>query len=84
MSKARGCLEETLRVQGQEQQLRGATPRPRAGEAAERSYRTSEVSGGWEETPASEVRGGWEKPSLARGQGWQLGGATRGAMAVRA
>ena len=29
----------------------GATPCPRSGAVAERSYRTSKVTGGWEETP---------------------------------
>ena len=63
VSEARGGQEETLRVQGQEQQQRGATLRPRAGEVAERNYHTSEVSGSREETPC------------LLGQGW-LGEAT--------
>ena len=29
----------------------------------------------------SEVSGGWEKPPRTRDQGWQLGGATQGAVA---
>ena len=51
---------------------RGATPCPRSGAAAERSYPASEVSGCWEELPR------------VRGHGQQLGGATQGVVAAQA
>ena len=63
-----GGQEELPRVRGQ-WQPEGATPRPRSGAAAKRSYPKSEVSGGQEETPRVRGRGGGEKPPHARGQG---------------
>ena len=45
--------------------LRGATPRPKSGVAAERNYPMSEVMGG-----------GWRELPHPRGQGWWPGRAT--------
>ena len=60
-----GNSSETLpHVRRQGWWPRGATPRPRSGVAAERSYPTSQVRGG-----------GREELSPAQGQGWQAGGA---------
>ena len=39
----------------------GATPRPKSGVAAERSYPAFEVSGGWEETPHVRGQGGGQE-----------------------
>ena len=50
-------LRGATQVQGQGQRPGGATPHPRSGVVAERSY------------PASEARGGREEPLRARGQG---------------
>ena len=69
---------------------RGATLSPRSGAAAERSYSTSEASGGQEETLRVRDQGqpgeatSHRRPGAvtlrsqleARGQGQQLGGAT--------
>ena len=44
-----GDREELPHIRGQGRRLRGATPRPRSGAAAERSYPTSEVRGGGRE-----------------------------------
>ena len=52
--------------------------------AARRSYPTSEVSGGREETPVFKLRDGQEKPPRARGQGRRPGEATRGVVAAQA
>ena len=56
MSKVRGNgLEEPPRVRGQGRGLRGATPRPRPGAAAGRSYPTPEARGsGQEDQPTSK------------------------------
>ena len=70
---------------------RGATPHPRSGVAAERSYPSSEVRGCDKRSyPASEIRGsGWEelphapKPE-ARGSGREEQPHVQGAVAVRA
>ena len=53
---------------------RGATPCPRSGAAAERSYLMSEVRAAVERSyPASEVKGGsQEELCHVRGQGWRL------------
>ena len=57
-SKVRGSGRGYQTVTAQEWP-RGATPRPRSGGVAERSYPASEVRGGEERSyPASEVRGG--------------------------
>ena len=88
-SEVRGSGRECLAVTAQEQprgatQVRGqgwrlgrATPRPRLGAAAERSYPVSEArGGGWEELPKSEFRGcDREELPHVRGRG-RPGGAT--------
>ena len=57
---------------------RGATPHPRSGAAAERSYTASEVrGGGWEELPHAPTR-------EARGSGWKDQPHVQGAMAEQA
>ena len=70
---------ESLRhVGGQGRRLRGATPRPRPGAAAARSFPMSEagVAAG-RSYPASEARGGGrEELPRVRGQGRRPGGAT--------
>ena len=67
-------------------QPRGATPCPRSGEVAERSYpcpRPGVVAG--RSHPVPEARGGGqEEQPHVRGQEWQLGGATQGSMAEQA
>ena len=74
MSEVRGSGREFHTVTAQEW-LRGATPHPRPGAAAGRSYPTSEVRGGSrEELPKSEVRGsGQEELPHIRGQGGVVG-----------
>ena len=58
MSEVRGSGQECQAAMAQEWP-RGATPRPRSGGVAERSYPASKVRGGHERSyPASEVRGG--------------------------
>ena len=74
MSEVRGRSQEDPTPEGQ--RPRGATPRPRSGLVAERSYPVSEVSGGREET--SRVRGqvgGQEELHHVQGQ-WRPGGDT--------
>ena len=72
MSKVRGSVGECQTATAQERP-RGATPRPRSREAAERRYPASEVRGGDKRSyPASEVRGGDERSyamSEVRGSG---------------
>ena len=56
MSEVRGSGLECQAAMAQEW-LRGATLSPRSGAAAERSYSTSEASGGQEETPRVQGQG---------------------------
>ena len=56
MSKVRGSGLECQAVMAQEWPT-GATWHPRSGAAAERSYSTSEASGGQEETPRVQGQG---------------------------
>ena len=68
-------------VQGQGQRPRGATPRPRSGVEARRSYRTPPHprpgAAGGKSYPTTEARGGgWEEQPHAQGQGQQPGGPT--------
>ena len=59
-----------------QERLGGATPCPRSGAAAERSYPASEASGCRKETPRDQGQGGGrEETAHVRGQG-QLGEAT--------
>ena len=75
-----------------QEQLRRATPRPRSGTTAERSYPASKVRGdGWEEIPHIRGQGQWlmshpmsDARGSARGQGRWPGEATRGTVAVQA
>ena len=57
MSEVRGNGLECQVAMAQERP-RGATPHPRSGVAAERSYPASKVSGGREETPRVRGQGG--------------------------
>ena len=51
--------------------LGGATPRPRSGVVAERSYPASEVTGSWEDTPHIRGQGGGrEELHSVQGQWW--------------
>ena len=90
MSEVRGSslecqavmAQERLRgaTRGQGRQLRGATPRPRPGTVAGKSYLASKVRG-WRprpgeaagrRNPTSEVRGGGREESpCVQGQGWR-------------
>ena len=76
-SEVRGSGREYQTAMVQER-LRGATPHPRSGVAAERRYPASEVRGSDERSyPASEVRGGGqEEQPHARDQGRWPGGPT--------
>ena len=58
-----------------EVRLRGVTPRPWSGAAAE-SARLRQPRNAREELPKSEVRGGREETPYAGGQGWHLREAT--------
>ena len=92
MSKVRGSGREELPyAQGQGWRPRGATPCPRSGAVAERSYPKSEVRGGDERSyPASEVRGSSQKEiphapkPEARGGSWEDQPHVQGAVAARA
>ena len=65
-------------VRGQGLWLGGATPRPRSGAAAKRSYPASEVGAAAKRSyPASKARGGSQEDlPYARGQGQRPGGPT--------
>ena len=71
-----GSREELPHVRGQGQKQGGATPHPRSGEAAERSYAVSEVRGSGQECQAVTVQERPRGTTPARSQGRWLGGAT--------
>ena len=83
MKAHKGGQEELLQVRGQGQRPRGATPCPRPGAVAERSYPLPEARGsGWEELPpaqgAEAVRAqvGLEELLQVQGQEGRLWGDT--------
>ena len=83
MSEVRGGGREELpHIWGQGKRLRGATPHPRSGEAAERNYPTSKVRGsGREELPHVQGQGRWprEATPCPRSGGCMGTGGLRGA-----
>ena len=74
-SEVRGSSQECQAAMTQEWP-KGATPCLRSGAAAERSYPLSDVGAVAESARWQQCRNGLEELPHARGQEWQLGGAT--------